>query len=402
MAVFLSPLPFPQFIPGGNSPANGAQLFQYQSGTSTKQSTFTTSSGAVSNANPIVLDSGGSITGSREIWLTQGQMYRYVLAPSNDTDPPSSPYWTMDSISGINDISGLSASGEWILGTTPTFVGATSFTVVGDQTAIYTVGRRVKTVNTGGTVYSTITASVSAAGVTTVTVVNDSGTIDSGLSAVSYGLLSTPDGSIPFTQVRSAGLDFSSGVVTTGALTVTGALRITSNALTFTNASTASLNTSSGTALQLIDVAYTARNLTITPATSSGTVAIGVTGGNLSIGGNAVSLSSTVNIGVSTATSGAINIAGGAGAGLGVWGNGGAIAGDLQMIALNSRNFVLIGGGGSGSNSGMVATGITSTGPVTNLTLPNGTFCILRDVSASTTRFYYNNGGTIQSSAPFS
>jgi hypothetical protein len=57
------------------------------------------------------------------------------------------------------------------------------FTLVGDQTTTFTVGRRLKTTNSGGTVYSTITASVFAA-VTTVTVVNDSSSLDAGLSAV--------------------------------------------------------------------------------------------------------------------------------------------------------------------------------------------------------------------------
>jgi hypothetical protein len=47
-------------------------------------------------------------------------------------------------------------------------------------------GRRLKTTNSGGTIYSTITNSVFGA-LTTVTVVNDSGTLDSGLSAFCLG-----------------------------------------------------------------------------------------------------------------------------------------------------------------------------------------------------------------------
>src|SRR4051812_10782103 len=45
---------------------------------------------------------------------------------------------------------------------TPSFISATSFSVGTDLTSIYTVGRRVKSINTGGTVYSRITASVFA------------------------------------------------------------------------------------------------------------------------------------------------------------------------------------------------------------------------------------------------
>jgi len=68
--------------------------------------------------------------------------------------------------------------------------------LAGNQTATFSVGRRVKTTNTGGTIYSTITSSVFGA-VTTVTVVNDSGVLDAGISAVEYALLSSVNPSVP-------------------------------------------------------------------------------------------------------------------------------------------------------------------------------------------------------------
>src|SRR5438445_4062054 len=243
-AVFLSPIIGTQLQPGGNTPANGFQLFTYLTNSSTKQNTFTTSLGNVANSNPIVLDSGGRIPGSGEIWLTQGVSYRFILAPANDTDPPGSPVWTMDNLTGIGDPTGIGIGGEWVaFAGTPTFAGATSFTVTGDQTAIFTVGRRVKSTNTGGTVYSTITSSVFAA-VTTVTVVNDASVLDAGLSSVSYGALSTPNGSVPFTQFIAAGIDHSIASVTTGVLTVTSniaALGSISASSTLNIASTATL-----------------------------------------------------------------------------------------------------------------------------------------------------------------
>jgi hypothetical protein len=50
---------------------------------------------------------------------------------------------------------------EWVAsGLTPTYVSATSFTLAGDQTSAFHKDRRLKTTNSGGTVYSTITASV--------------------------------------------------------------------------------------------------------------------------------------------------------------------------------------------------------------------------------------------------
>lgn len=87
---------------------------------------------------------------------------------------------------------------QWVnFAGTPTFITATSFSVAGDQTAIFQVGRRVRTTNSGSVlVYGTILTSVFGA-VTTVTVINDSGVIDSGLSAVSYGLITANQTSLP-------------------------------------------------------------------------------------------------------------------------------------------------------------------------------------------------------------
>lgn len=193
----VNPSPFgpkPQFELSSGVPAVGNKLFFYVAGSvGTKQTTFTSSTGLVANTNPVILDALGMPT-TTELWFTAGQSYKVVYAPSTDTDPPTSPIWTIDNLLGINDTT--SAQSEWVAGPAPTFVSATSFTLAGDQTSLLHVGRRLKTTNTSGTIYSTITASVFGA-VTTVTVANDSGTLDSGLSAVSYGLLSSTNFSVP-------------------------------------------------------------------------------------------------------------------------------------------------------------------------------------------------------------
>jgi len=194
--VFLAPDPInsTQFIPGGNVPASGAKLFHYLAGTSTKTDVYVDNTGVGKWTNPIILDSGGNLGGSNEVWQPAGIPIKYVLAPSNDTDPPASPYWTRDNLSGVGDSTGFT---EWTpSGLTPTFVSGTSFTVTGDQTAVLTPGRRLKTTNTSGTIYSTISSSVFGA-VTTVTVTNDSGTLDAGLSTISYGLINPKNTSLP-------------------------------------------------------------------------------------------------------------------------------------------------------------------------------------------------------------
>src|SRR5690349_18367494 len=104
-----------QFVPGGNSPANGGPLFFYAAGSSAKHTTYTDNAGNTQHTNPIVLDSGGNIPNFAEIWFTSGLTYKAVLAPANDTDPPSSPYWTRDYLPSINDVSSV----EWVSGPTP-------------------------------------------------------------------------------------------------------------------------------------------------------------------------------------------------------------------------------------------------------------------------------------------
>lgn len=202
-SAFLAPDPIQgtKFIPGGNTPAAGGKLFCYAAGSTTKQAMYTTNAGSVQWSNPIVLDSGGNLGSSNEVWIPAGAPAKFVLAPSNDTDPPTSPYWEMDNISGINDTTGGvpgSSADEWVAGPTPTFVSSTQFTLGGDQTALFTVGRRVRATVTAGTVYGTITASVFGA-LTTVTI--QGAVLDSGLSAIFYGLLDPANTSIDFYHI---------------------------------------------------------------------------------------------------------------------------------------------------------------------------------------------------------
>lgn len=187
-----------QFING--APASGAKLFFYAAGSSTKQTTYTDEAGAVPQTNPIILDSRGEP--SQPIWLTDGISYKVVFAPSTDSDPPVSPIWDIDNVTGINDAS-LTID-QWInSGVTPLYVSATQFTLVGDQTSAFQVNRRVKLLVTAGTVYGYISASAYAA-LTTVTVVLDSGSLDSGLSSVQLGVITPNNTSLRATSAMIA------------------------------------------------------------------------------------------------------------------------------------------------------------------------------------------------------
>lgn len=186
--VYLSPIGNDSQVDANGEPYSGGKIYTYTAGSDTPKTTYTSSAGSVAQANPIILNSRGMP--ASPIWLATGA-YKLVLQTSAGVT-----VWTLDNISGINDVA--SSVSEWVAsGLTPTYLSATTFSLVGDQTAIFQVGRRLRTTNTAGTVYSTITASAFAA-VTTVTVVNDGSTaLDSGLSAVSYALLSATSPSVP-------------------------------------------------------------------------------------------------------------------------------------------------------------------------------------------------------------
>jgi len=90
----LSPLPIQKFFGNDGRPLVGGKLFTYLSGTSTKVATYTDAGGLTQNTNPIVLDYRGECN----LWIDPQQSYTFVLAPSTDTDPPTSPIWTVNAI----------------------------------------------------------------------------------------------------------------------------------------------------------------------------------------------------------------------------------------------------------------------------------------------------------------
>jgi hypothetical protein len=194
MAYFLSPvLNEPQIDANGDTLAGG-QIETYLAGTLTPVFTYKTESGTA-HTNPIILDAAGYYPTGTQLWLLGGSQYKFIVK-----DSLGATLRTIDYITGINDSN--SSTSEWTQYTTTafTYLSATSFSVVGDQTNIFQVNRRVQTTNTGGTAYGTIVSSVYGAPNTVVTLVNTSGALDSGLSAVYYGFLSAVDPSVPLIE----------------------------------------------------------------------------------------------------------------------------------------------------------------------------------------------------------
>jgi hypothetical protein len=99
MAVNFSPVGgvAAQFFTNTGAVLTGGKLYTYLAGTTTPATAYTSSQGTTAWTNPIVLDAAGRVSGSGEIWLTDGVLYKFVLKDSNDV-----LIATYDNIAGIN------------------------------------------------------------------------------------------------------------------------------------------------------------------------------------------------------------------------------------------------------------------------------------------------------------
>lgn len=132
--VNLSPL-FNGFQGFGSDglPLRGGLIYTYQAGTSTPMATYTTQTGNVANANPIVLGTDGRPP--QEIWLVQGQGYFFDLQTSLGISQG-----TYDNIYGIDSDGGpnslrvqladtsSASNGDALLGVKRTETGAVAET----------------------------------------------------------------------------------------------------------------------------------------------------------------------------------------------------------------------------------------------------------------------------------
>ena len=116
-----------QFLDNNGSPLSGGLLYTYQSGTTTPQTTYTSVTGVTANTNPVVLNAGGRVV--NEIWLTQGQAYKFVLKTSAGVT-----IGTYDNVPGVADPSSIYAAlaaptGSSLVGFIQSGTGAVATTV---------------------------------------------------------------------------------------------------------------------------------------------------------------------------------------------------------------------------------------------------------------------------------
>ena len=188
------------FFDANSVELTGGKLFVYLAGTTTKATSYTETDGVTPNSNPITLNSRGEVPNG--MYVAGGATYKLVLAPSTDTDPPTSPIWTRDNLAPIGYVAPTTPSSQWeSSGATVTRLSGTQFQATGDYTSVFQVNRRIKCVVTAGAGYivGRVTAASFALGVTSVTCVFDSGSLDTGVNNTipTVGIISTTDTSFP-------------------------------------------------------------------------------------------------------------------------------------------------------------------------------------------------------------
>lgn len=196
MPYFLSPIGNDQQVDTNGNPLSGGKIYTYLAGTSTPATTYTSNLGTVAQANPVVLNSLGRP--ASPIWMEGDIALKFVITNSADVVQA-----TFDNIVGLNDPQ--EAFTEWVAsGLTPTYISATSFSVVGNQTADLQANRRIQYVLNSGTYYGYIFSASFGSGVTTVVVAPDSTNLDATLSSFKYGFVSATNTSIPQQFVLAA------------------------------------------------------------------------------------------------------------------------------------------------------------------------------------------------------
>jgi len=183
MAYFLSPLFNDAQLDNNGNPLSGGKVYWYQNRTTTPQPTYADQLGSALQPNPVILNTRGEPY--YPIWLEEGLTYTAVLRDASDSVVRPPVY----DISGINDVPDP-VTDEWLLfAANATYISDTSFSVIGDQTAVFNVNRRVKIPVIGGNNYGTVATSTysSVLNKTTIVIVNDSLVLDFSISTVYYG-----------------------------------------------------------------------------------------------------------------------------------------------------------------------------------------------------------------------
>jgi hypothetical protein len=189
-----------QFFDSNGVPLAGGLLYVYTAGTTTPTTTWTTSSGAVANTNPIVMNAAGRTP--YEIWLNSGVTYKFALYTSTNVligtydnipaiDDPTA-FNNLITVTGTNTLIGTSVPPytSYVAGMTLSFIpvatntGAVTIDVdglgaknifVGSTTALSSgdlVAGRIANLEYDGTRFQLYQSSIADGSITTPKIVN--------------------------------------------------------------------------------------------------------------------------------------------------------------------------------------------------------------------------------------
>jgi hypothetical protein len=367
MAV-LTPVAKMQFLDATGAPLVGGLLYTYAAGTTTPQASYTDSTGAQANTNPVVLDARGEAN----IWLASAT-YKFKLAAADNTE-----LWTVDNISAPTSSLSPVLSGNVTIdsnsagpalkitqtGTgpvlrvqdsvdpdvTPFIIDSTGQVGIGTQSPSTALD-----VNDG-----VIQLSSSGVSRTTISADASNSTIN---SPSTRGLILSTGGTPRITIASGGGVTFSGAVTASGGATIAGNVAVTG-----TLSSTGALTVSSGGA--------------------SITGGLTVPSGGAAITGNSTVTGTLNATSTLTAQNGLTVSTGGAS----ITGNS-TVTGTLNATStLTAQNGLTVSAGGAGitglltANSGVNVTGTvtatTFTGAWTNL--PAGTVMLFVQTAAPT------------------
>lgn len=92
MTGTVAPVPVWTLLDSDGNPLVSGKLYTYAAGTSTPIATYTSSTLATPNANPVIADAAGRV----EIWLSPGTAYKFQCDNSADVTQ-----WTVDNVEGV-------------------------------------------------------------------------------------------------------------------------------------------------------------------------------------------------------------------------------------------------------------------------------------------------------------
>lgn len=146
-------MPKKYFFDKNGLPLAFGKIYTYEAGTNNPKPTFTTEIGDVENTNPVILNAEGYAS----IYILGS--YNIIVDDADDAN-----IWTEDPVSSVQ-------AAEWVNCVTAAYISTTSFSIVGDFTSEYEVGRKVRLDNNVvDFAYSTIDSAVLSGPNTIVTV----------------------------------------------------------------------------------------------------------------------------------------------------------------------------------------------------------------------------------------